>query len=60
MWRGKITEKLKKLHEEYFKKFDCEPDEYAEIVYCAMTYDEYIGYIKQCIEENKEMPDIVE
>lgn len=63
LWHGKVTEELKELYIQYEKLFSpFYPDNYAEIDYEGyqdMTYDEYVGYIKECIKQKKEMPDIV-
>lgn len=60
LWKGKKTEELKELYTQY-KKLFCPfyPGSYEEIAYNSMTYDEYVGYIKECIKQKKEMPDIV-
>lgn len=59
MWKGKVTEELIKLHNQYLKKYGMEPDEFAEIFYDGMSYDEYVGYIKECLEKDLEIPDVV-
>ena len=61
MWKGKVTEELIDLYKQYHELFpDGYPDEYEEIEYQGMTYDEYVGYIKECIKQKKEMESIVE
>lgn len=59
MWEGKITQELVDLHGKYLDKYGAEPDEYDQIIYNGMSYDEYITYIRLCLEKNLEMPDIV-
>ena len=60
MWKGKVTEELKELYIKYAELFDgMYPDEYDDIAYYAMDYDEFVGYIKECIKQKKEMDEIV-
>lgn len=60
MWKGKVTPELIELHHEYQKKYDMKPDEYAEIMYDGMNYDEYIGYIRIYLEKkNCEISDML-
>lgn len=60
MWEGKITQELIELHREYREKHDdMGADEYEEIFYDGMSYEEYIGYIRLCLEKNLEIPDVV-
>lgn len=35
------------------------PDEFDDIAYYAMDYDKFVGYIKECIKQKKEMDEIV-
>lgn len=61
-WRGrKVTEELKKLYKQYDELFRGYPDEYLELEGCYddMSYEEYVGYIKECIEKKKAMPYVV-
>lgn len=60
MWKGKVTKELKNLHGQYYEMFETEPDWYAEIFYDGMSYEEYIGYIKECLEKEVEIPDVVQ
>ena len=61
MWKGKYTKELDELYDKYEELFpNSYPDEYEEIEYHGMTYDEYVGYIKECIKQKKEMESIVE
>lgn len=60
MWEGEITEELIDLYKQYHELFpDGYPDEFDDIAYYAMTYNEFVGYIKECIKKKKEMPYIV-
>lgn len=59
-WKGKRTKELERLYEEYRELFGVGPGGYLELEGCYdMSYEEYVGYIKECIEKKKEMPDIV-
>lgn len=60
MWNGRVTQELIELHSKYLEYFGNEPDEYAEIFYDAMSYEEYISYIRKCLEEKVEIPDVVQ
>lgn len=59
MWKGKYDDAMKKVFIAYNDRFGCDPDTYAEIAYELMTYDEFSGYIKECLEKNVEIPDVV-
>ena len=60
MWNGIVTEELKSLYMQYMKKFNgAWPDGYDELNYDDMTYDEFIQFMKICIETGLEMPYIV-
>lgn len=60
MWNGEVTEELLNLYKEYaVKHHGVEPDGYDELDYDAMTYDEYVGFIKTCLAIGEEMPEIV-
>lgn len=59
MWKGKFDASLKELFLQYQERFNCCPDLYAEIAYELMTYDEFSGYIRECLEKNVEIPDVV-
>lgn len=60
MWSGKFTEELSVLYQKYVALFrGAAPDEYDELCYDAMTYEEFVGYIKECLERNEEMPEVV-
>ena len=59
MWEGKYDDTMDKLFRAYHEKFKCCPDTYAEIAYELMTYEEFSGYIQECLEKNVEIPDVV-
>lgn len=61
MWEGKVTEELKDLYIQYAELFDgMYPDEYAELEGCYdISYDEFVGYIKECIKRKEKMPDVM-
>lgn len=55
-----MTKELEALFSQYREKFGVgDPDEYDEFNYNVMTYDEFVGYIKECLAAGKEMPDVV-
>ena len=60
MWKGKVTPELKELAHTYSAIF---PDEYVdgydELCYDAMSYDEFIGYIKEAIETHRPLTEVV-
>ncbi len=58
-WKGKYDNKMKKLFWAYNGKYGCDPDTYAEIAYELMTYEEFSRYIKECLEKNVEIPDVI-
>lgn len=60
MWKGKITAELRELDRQYKEMFHgawC--DGYDELNYDAMTYDEFVGFIRECLATGKEMPSVV-
>lgn len=59
MWEGKITEELRELYKRYDEKFGGGPDEYDELCYEAMTYEEFVGYIREALKKGVELPDVV-
>ncbi len=60
MWQGKITDELKELFRQYHEKFGIGyPDEYDELCYEAMSYEQFVGFIREALEKNKELPEIV-
>ena len=59
MWEGKYTEEMDQLFTEYIAMFGGDPDGYEDIGYESMSYDEFLGYIKECLEKHIEIPDAV-
>lgn len=62
LWHGERTEELNDLYRQYEHLFyGMSPGGCAELEGCydSMTYDEYVGYIKECIRRKKTMPFIV-
>lgn len=61
MWEGKWTDELSKLFQQYKNQHDgAYPDYYEEILYSAMSYDEFVGFIRECLRTGKSIPDVVE
>lgn len=61
MWEGKMTEELTELFIAYSKEhYGAEPDSYVELCYDAMTYDEFVGYIKEALQKHCCIVDLVE
>lgn len=60
MWNGEVTDELRTLAHQYEEMFDGEwADGYDELNYDAMTYEEFVGFIKECLATGKEMPEVV-
>lgn len=60
MWAGGVTEELKALMRQYEDMFDGEwADGYDELNYDAMTYDEFVEFIKECLAMGKDMTEVV-
>lgn len=61
MWKGKVTKELINLYEQYMEfSGGMPPDGYEELEGCYnISYDEFIGYIKECIKQKKSMPYIM-
>ena len=60
MWNGKITDELKMLACQYAEKhYGVSPSSYDELNYDAMSYEDFVGYIKECLATGKEMPEVV-
>ncbi len=61
MWNGKITEELETLFVQYASENDgAEPDFYDEICYDVMTYEEFVGYIKEALQRHCCIVDVIE
>lgn len=60
MREWEMTPELLELWKEYAAAHHgVEPDGYDELYCDAMTYDELVGFIKECLATGKEMPDVV-
>ena len=60
MWEGKWTDELSRLYAQYEEQHPgVEPEDYEEILYSAMTYEEFVGYIRECLKKGVEIPDVV-
>lgn len=60
MWNGKITDELRELFFQYMNEHNgFEPDGYEELCYEAMTYDEFVGYIREALEKHCCIVDVV-
>ena len=61
MWEGEWTEELKELFHQYNEEIgEGDPDEYDELCYDAMTYDEFVGYIKEALRRHCCIVDVVD
>lgn len=61
MWDGIITDELRDLCRQYAEENDgIPPDGYDELCYDAMTYEEFIGYIKDALQRRCCIVDVVE
>lgn len=61
MWKGPMTEELKQLFLQYAEQHrSAEPDEYEGIDYDDISYDEFVGYIRKCLETGLEIPYVIE
>ena len=60
MWEGKVTEELRELFKKYAEENDgMPPDEYDELCYEAMTYEEFVGFIKEALDRHCCIVDVV-
>ncbi len=61
MWTGKKTEELRELFIEYANENNgADPDGYEELCYDAMTYEEFVGYIKEALRRHCCIVDVVD
>lgn len=61
MWKGKMTDELVDLFRQYNEEIgEGDPDEYEELCYDAMTYDEFVGYIKEALRRHCCIVDVVD
>ncbi len=58
MYKGKMTEELINLFNEYYGIFGCCPDEYDDVEYFEDGYDKFVEDIKKCLKKKKEIPEI--
>lgn len=60
MWEGKVTDELLTLMQEYVNMtHGIPPDGYDELCYEGMTYERFIGYIRETLKKGVELPDVV-
>lgn len=59
MWEKEVTEELIGLYDEYLNAFGTYPEGYIELNYDAMTYDRFVGYIRESLRTGKELPYVV-
>ena len=61
MWEGKVTEELKDLYEQYMKQNNGFGQYgYEELCYDAMSYEEFVGYIREALRRHCCIVDVVE
>ena len=61
MWEGLVTEELDELFRLYAEQHHgAEPDEYDDVYYDMLSYDELVGYIRKCLETGLEIPQVIE
>lgn len=61
MWNGKVTDELRELARKYAAENDSiSPSSYDELCYDAMSYDEFLGYIKEALRLHCCILDVVE
>lgn len=60
MWSGKATDELIELFNRYAEEHHgVDPDGYDELCYDAMSYEQFVGFIREALEQGKELPEIV-
>ncbi len=61
MWNGIMTEELEHLFDLYAEQHNgADPDEYDDVYYEEISYEEFIGYIQKCLETGEELPEVIE
>lgn len=61
MWEGKVTEELRELYLLYMTQNQgMPPDEYEELCYDAMTYEEFVGYIKEALRRHCDIVEVID
>ena len=53
MWEGKVTEELRELAKRYAEEHGgMHVDSYDDVYYHAISYDEFVAYIKMALERH--------
>ena len=61
MWEGTVTKELEELGKAYAAEHHgMWPDEYDELCYDAMSYEEFVGYIREALRRHCCIVDVVE
>lgn len=61
MWEGQMTKELENLFIQYADENNgAEPDGYEELCYDAMTYEEFVSYIKEALRRHCCIVDVVD
>ena len=61
MWNGLVTDEVNELFQRYAEQHNgADPDEYDDIFYNDLSYDEFVGYIRKCLETGLAMPYVIE
>ena len=61
MWNGLVTDELNELFQQYAEQHNgIEQDEYEDIYYEEISYEEFVGYIRECLRTGEELPDVIE
>lgn len=55
MYKGRMTEELSKLYDEYYEMFGCDPDFYENTYFDNNNYEEYVTMIKKSLKTGKEL-----
>ena len=61
MWEGLMTEELESLFFQYMDMHNgVTPDSYIDVYYEEISYDEFVGYIRKCLETGLEITEVIE
>ncbi len=60
MWKGKVTKELEELAAQYAAINYVSPASYDELCYDAMTYDEFVGYIKEALRRHCDIVAVID
>lgn len=61
MWKGKMTKELEDLFIQYANEnYGAEPDGYDDICYDTMTYEEFVGYIKEALRRHCDIVEVID